>query len=184
MIEKPIPYDDVPLPDEAEYVSADDISGKNPAFETWPDEAGDRPASAHCGAEDAGDFDVLTAPLTVPTLLEASAGTGKTFSIKHLVLRLVVEEDMPIDRILVVTFTRAATAELASRIQAHLAEASGFAAGVLKPEEVDALIVRQIEKWRSEDRIEEREIAGRLRAALSGFDNAAIYTIHSFCQKM
>ncbi|MBP3439484.1 MAG: UvrD-helicase domain-containing protein [Sutterella sp.] len=186
MTEQPIPYDDAPLPDEAEFaqVHIEDMPETDLPFVALPDDAEDGAAGPSGEPEDAGEFDVLTAPLTVPTLLEASAGTGKTFSIKHLVLRLVVEEDMPIDRILVVTFTRAATAELASRIQAHLAEASGFAAGVLEAEEVDGLIVRQIEKWRSEGRIADRDIAGRLRAALSGFDNAAIYTIHSFCQKM
>lgn len=184
MTDQPIPYDDAPLPDAADEAPADDVWETASPLETSSDIGADSSADVPSGPEDAGDFDVLTAPLTVPTLLEASAGTGKTFSIKHLVLRLVVEEDTPIDRILVVTFTRAATAELASRIQAHLAEASGFAAGMLKADEVDGLIVRQIEKWRAEGRVEDRDVVGRLRAALSGFDNAAIYTIHSFCQKM
>ena len=68
-------------------------------------------------------FDVATAPLLVPTLLEASAGTGKTFSIKHLVLRFIVEAGIPINHLLVMTFTRAATAELKARIESHLTEA-------------------------------------------------------------
>ena len=61
-------------------------------------------------------FHVETAPLLGTTLLEASAGTGKTFSIKHLVLRLVAELDFSIEKLLVVSFTRAATAELSARI--------------------------------------------------------------------
>ena len=69
---------------------------------------------------DSDGFVVEKAELTVPTLLEASAGTGKTFSIKHLVLRLIVEQEIPINSLLVVTFTKAATAELKSRIREHL----------------------------------------------------------------
>ena len=65
-------------------------------------------------------FDVKRAPLKQVTLVEASAGTGKTFSIKHLVLRLIVEENIPVDKILVMTFTVAATAELKHRIEEHL----------------------------------------------------------------
>ena len=51
------------------------------------------------------------------TFIEASAGTGKTHALTTLVARLVLEEEWPIDRILVVTFTRAATAELRDRIR-------------------------------------------------------------------
>ncbi|MDE0455880.1 MAG: UvrD-helicase domain-containing protein, partial [Chromatiales bacterium] len=51
------------------------------------------------------------------TFIEASAGTGKTHALTTLVARLVIEEGWPIDRILVVTFTRAATAELRDRIR-------------------------------------------------------------------
>ena len=54
------------------------------------------------------------------TCIEASAGTGKTYSIAYLVLRLVVEEGIPIDKILTVTFTKAATEELKERIRAKL----------------------------------------------------------------
>ena len=66
-------------------------------------------------------------PLDLPldgggtTFIEASAGTGKTHALTTLVARLVIEEDWPLDRILVVTFTRAATAELRDRIRRVLA---------------------------------------------------------------
>ena len=56
-------------------------------------------------------------------LIEASAGTGKTYAIAMLVLRFVVEQAMPIDEILVVTFTKAATEELKDRVRGRLAEA-------------------------------------------------------------
>lgn len=132
---------------------------------------------------DAGDFAVETAPLTEPTLLEASAGTGKTFSIKHLVLRLIVELDMPINKLLVVTFTKAATAELASRIRAHIGETLGYLTGIYGREDVDPLVVRQVDIWRG-GLVSDDEAVGRLRNSLARFDDASISTIHSFCQKM
>jgi exodeoxyribonuclease V beta subunit len=57
------------------------------------------------------------------TLIEASAGTGKTYNLASLFVRLVAEEDVPVDRILVVTFTEAATLELRTRLRRRLDEA-------------------------------------------------------------
>ncbi|MFN5162713.1 MAG: UvrD-helicase domain-containing protein, partial [Cyanobacteriota bacterium] len=56
-------------------------------------------------------------------LLEASAGTGKTFALAHLVLRLVAEQGTPLRRLLVVTYTNAAAAELRMRIGLRLQQA-------------------------------------------------------------
>lgn len=145
------------------------------------------------------EFDVKTAPLCTPTLLEASAGTGKTYSIKHLVLRLVVERNMAIDQILVVTFTKDATAELAARIREHMT-ASYRALEALRDREaeegapvdpatlvldppVEAIVLEQIPLWRAWGLTDE-EVIRRIRASLTRFDDAAIYTIHGFCQKM
>lgn len=142
------------------------------------------------------EFDVKTAQLTIPTLLEASAGTGKTFSIKHLVLRLVVEEDMCIDTLLVMSFTRAATAELAARIKHHLSDMYGCLKGTLGRDEADPLLLEQLGIWEKrrdkalrEGRADEaafyepEAIAARIKRSLTRFDKAAIYTIHSFAQK-
>ncbi|MEO1174046.1 MAG: UvrD-helicase domain-containing protein, partial [Myxococcota bacterium] len=57
-------------------------------------------------------LDPVTVPLNGLRLVEASAGTGKTFTIALLYLRLLIEERLSPDQILVVTYTRAATAEL------------------------------------------------------------------------
>ena len=65
-------------------------------------------------------FDLSTAPLEGVSLIEASAGTGKTFTLTGLCLRLIVEQGLRIDQILVVTFTNAATAELKERIRKGL----------------------------------------------------------------
>lgn len=128
-------------------------------------------------------FDVATAPLLVPTLLEASAGTGKTFSIKHLVLRFIVEAGIPINHLLVMTFTRAATAELKARIESHLTEALGVLTGTIAHADADALTVKQIGLWRGMG-IDDRDAEDRIRESLALFDNAGIFTIHSFCQKV
>ncbi len=132
--------------------------------------------------EETLDFDVLTAGLDVPTLLEASAGTGKTFSLKHLAMRLVVERGIPVDRMLVVTFTKAAAAELRTRIRAHFAEALAWLEGGAGVGAVSDLIRRQCAAWcKAEGGAETaRE---RLRESLGRFDEASIVTIHSFCEK-
>jgi exodeoxyribonuclease V beta subunit len=67
-------------------------------------------------------FDILSksTPLQRRLFLEASAGTGKTFTIEHLVVRLLLETDFTLEQILIVTFTRAATRELKVRIRANL----------------------------------------------------------------
>ena len=68
-------------------------------------------------------FDLLHSPISGRILVEASAGTGKTYTIAALVVRLIVEKQLEIESILVVTFTEAATAELRDRIRRRLVEA-------------------------------------------------------------
>lgn len=124
---------------------------------------------------------VPTDPL-VPgtTLVEASAGTGKTYNITNLVVRLVAEEGLGIDRILVVTFTNAATAELKERIHRRLGEAIADlegAEGAPPDDPVFALLAEGEPEARAE-RIR------RLRSARRDFDAAAIHTIHGFCQRV
>lgn len=110
-------------------------------------------------------------------LVEASAGTGKTWLTAALVLRLVAEEKVAIERILVMTFTRAATAELADRIRARLRDALvALETGVLK-ELDDTAVIRLL------GHPERAQMPDRLRAALGSFDLAPISTIHGFCQR-
>lgn len=73
-------------------------------------------------------FDVASCPLQGSNLLEASAGTGKTFSLVFLYLRLLLEKALRVDEILVATFTNAATAEISERIYQQL----GIAAAILQ----------------------------------------------------
>ncbi len=130
----------------------------------------------------------LRFPLKGSQLIEASAGTGKTFTISALYLRLVLghgSEDSGFGRellppqILVVTFTDAATKELRDRIRTRLAEAARFFREEI--EAPDALIAGlrdefAIEQWPG--------CASRLDIAAQWMDEAAVSTIHSWCQRM
>jgi exodeoxyribonuclease V beta subunit len=120
--------------------------------------------------------DNLTVELSGHNLVEASAGTGKTFAIACLYLRLVVEgEGLLPDNILVVTFTEAATKELRARIRQRLRQARDrFAGGGAPDEFLDQLAVG--ERWPGH-----ATALSRIDSALQTFDCAAISTIHGFC---
>lgn len=131
------------------------------------------------GAEKKGTVQVLdpvSAPLSGTVLIEASAGTGKTYTIASLFVRLITETRLTVDRILVVTFTEAATAELRDRIRKRLAEAVLVLENRMEPDPVLAGI-----REKTEDR---KEAIERLQSAIRSFDRAAIFTIHGFCHRM
>lgn len=111
-------------------------------------------------------------------LLEASAGTGKTWQIEALVVRLVAEYGVPIERVLVITFTTAATAELRERVRTRLARARD-ALTASQPPMNDAVLVHL---WRDEATRGDRLL--NVTRALSAFDLAPIWTIHAFSQRM
>ena len=69
------------------------------------------------------DFDPSKVTLAQSNLIEASAGTGKTFSIALMAVRLVVEKRIPLEKVLMVTFTKAATAELEDRVRLFIRNA-------------------------------------------------------------
>jgi exodeoxyribonuclease V beta subunit len=121
----------------------------------------------------------ITFPLTGVSLIEASAGTGKTYTITNLVLRLVLGHKckaQPIHKILLVTFTNAATAELRQRIRLKIHSALlDFYAGHSEDPVVGELIAQSDNP--------ELSIL-RLSVAQKELDKAAIYTIHGFCQRM
>ena len=114
-------------------------------------------------------------PLQGWGLIEASAGTGKTYTISALYLRLLLEQALPVEQILVVTYTKAATAELKERIRSRMVEArTALQLGASEDPFLQALI----------DRTPSAEQAERqLTCAILSFDQAAIYTIHGFCQR-
>ena len=112
------------------------------------------------------------------TLIEASAGTGKTFAIAGMVVRLVAETGLPLSKILVVTFTEAATQELRDRVRTRLREA------VVLLEEGRAGEDPALANLVSASPAQAKEAIWGLKNALLGFDEAAIFTIHGFCQRM
>ena len=121
-------------------------------------------------------FDLLNSPLDGRNLIEASAGTGKTYAIAGLFLRLIVERRLAPSDILVVTYTVAATEELRDRIRKMIREALDVLAGRATDKQFLADFARGLA-----DRKDARD---RLREALRGFDEAPIFTIHSFCRRI
>ena len=122
-------------------------------------------------------------PLTGRTLIEASAGTGKTYSLAFIYLRLLLgigENSYPtpldVSQILVVTFTKAATQELRSRIRQNIQE---LRLALLNGEHDDPIYQQLIDLI-----IDRQQAIQRLTDALQSMDDAAIYTIHSFCQRI
>lgn len=124
----------------------------------------------------------LTAPLPRgTTVLEASAGTGKTFAIAALAARYIAEGVAGVDDLLLITFSRAATAELRSRVRERLrdtAVALEAAARGAQPEEQVAALLADAEPAEVAAR------AARLADAFARFDKAAIMTTHEFCHGM
>lgn len=118
-------------------------------------------------------LDVAKIPLTGIHLIEASAGTGKTYNITRIYLRLLLEKQLTVQQILVMTFTKDATEEIKNRI--------------------DTVLRTSLLNWQSLVETDEfyQALAGHVNAnvaqvllkkALLFLDEAAIYTIHSFCQ--
>lgn len=113
-----------------------------------------------------------------PIVIEASAGTGKTYLLEHLVLHLIIEGRASIDEILIVTFTEKATAELKERIGRKIGEAleaapqdSGTPAPALAAAAGSAWLIDGVAR-------------DRLRAARAALEGAPISTIHAFCQRV
>ena len=105
--------------------------------------------------------DIDAMDLSRHALVEASAGTGKTYTIENLVVRLLKEEsDLNLENILLVTFTEKATSELKLRIR------------------------QKIEQTLDGDRRMNDAVRKKLGRTLDGFDSAAIYTIHGFCHTL
>ena len=130
-------------------------------------------------------LDTLTFPLHGSRLIEASAGTGKTFTIAGLYLRLLLghgssstrhASPLTVDQILVVTFTEAATAELKDRIRSRIHSARlAFSRGESDDPVIAPLLID----------IQDHQAASEiLLQAERQIDEAAIFTIHGFCQRV
>ena len=109
------------------------------------------------------------------TLIEASAGTGKTFTIAGIVLRLVIEERVPIEQILAVTYTIAATEELRDRVRRRLYSALD---DLRQEKSSDEILAKFLKTGKVEQGIRDLDLA------VQNFDEAQIFTIHGFCQRV
>ena len=126
-------------------------------------------------------FDLCGPLPTGTTLLEASAGTGKTFTLAALATRYVAEGVAELSELMLVTFGRAATQELRERVRERLGSAecglADPAAALAGPDDLLRLLAQG----------SPQEVAlrrGRLSRAVAGFDGATIATTHGFCQQM
>ena len=135
--------------------------------------------------------------LNSANLVEASAGTGKTYSIQTLYLRMVVAQGIPVQQLLVVTFTEAATKELRDRLheilekcRRQLEPGQELPAGDDDRKRIDAILslppVVDPKDEPAAGRPSDFDFKlrrSRVRRALLDFDQAAIFTIHGFCQR-
>ncbi|MEK6655406.1 MAG: exodeoxyribonuclease V subunit beta [Thermodesulfobacteriota bacterium] len=149
-------------------------------------------------------FDLTGSPLAGTNLIEAGAGTGKTYTIAGLYVRLLVESGIPVRDILVVTYTVAATEELKDRIRHRIREAlqvfrtgdceahrpqgetfrpGRYLAGVAgSAPGQEPFLGALLSKFPGRE--ERLDAAEKLTRAIRDFDEAAIYTIHGFCQRV
>ncbi len=121
-------------------------------------------------------LDPLNLPLEGVRLIEASAGTGKTYTIAALYLRLLLEKRLSVRDLLVVTYTRAATEELRDRIRARLREALAALRGATCGDDLLAQLIAA--------QPDPRATADHLERQITCLDEAAVFTIHGFCQRM
>ncbi len=110
------------------------------------------------------------------TLIEASAGTGKTYTITSLFVRLILD-GFQLEQILAVTFTEAATSELRDRIRLRLVQALAAIEGGHSD---DPFLQYLLTRPGTANHV----LRNRIRAALGAFDEAAIFTIHGFCHRV
>jgi exodeoxyribonuclease V beta subunit len=112
-------------------------------------------------------------------VVEASAGTGKTYTIVGLFIRLLIEKELDLDQILVMTFTNKATAELRGRILERLRECvTALESGNVSDDD----FLKEFSKWvKNRDA---KSVLDRLKRAIQNFDESRVFTIHGFCQKV
>ena len=120
-------------------------------------------------------LEVVDIPLVGQHLIEASAGTGKTYNITRIYLRLLLERKIPVENILVMTFTNDATEELRGRIDRVLRDALANWQTLCEQD----TFFQQIAQ-----RVPTEQAHALLHKALLFLDEAAIFTIHGFCQRM
>ena len=128
-------------------------------------------------------LDSVTVPLSGINLVEAAAGTGKTYNIQNLVARLILENKLNIDEIVVLSFTNEAAAELGKRIHKILDDILALLENIPVSDPKQALAILKHDREINPDTPDDQRIR-RIRNALRDFDLANISTINGFCQKL
>lgn len=123
------------------------------------------------------EFQLFESEISPRLLLEASAGSGKTWMLTGLYIRLLLEKDVTVEEILVLTFTKLATKELKDRIQIRLRQSLQ----ALKYQDGgdDPFLQKLVQRYADSEKAREA-----LVRALQDFDRAVIVTIHGFCQQV
>jgi len=129
----------------------------------------------------AAPFDICGPLPTGTTVLEASAGTGKTFTIAALATRYVAEGVAPLEELMLVTFGRAATQELRERVRDRLVDTERGLADPARASSGADRLLRHLAEAPDDEVVTRRR---RLTRALATFDAATIATTHGFCQQM
>ncbi|MBR7002300.1 MAG: UvrD-helicase domain-containing protein, partial [Neisseriaceae bacterium] len=129
-------------------------------------------------------FDALNMPIDGTSLIEASAGTGKTYGIALLFTRLILLENIKIDKIAVLTFTKAATAELKTRLRSRLNEVRQLLQLGEFPQNCRDEPLQQLFNQAQKNNLTAKDLFKRAKESLSDFDKAGIYTIHAFCRSI
>jgi len=126
-------------------------------------------------------------PLNGPVLIEANAGTGKTYALVHLYLRVLLEKSLLPSQVLLLTFTNAATDELKVRLRNLLRKAHDALQARLRPSSgdfskkngrIDETLDGLLTRFASEKHLD------WLKWCLVSFDQAAIFTLNGFCQRV
>ena len=128
-------------------------------------------------------LDWRTMPLHGRVLIEASAGTGKTWNIGVIYLRLLLERGLPVEQILVTTFTDAAAQELRERLRRRLVEVESL----LESGPLDPASKNPLETYLAalcQDDEQTRQALRRIQLARTDLDRAPVSTIHAFCQRV
>ncbi len=121
----------------------------------------------------------LDLPLQGRQWIEASAGTGKTFTLSLLVLRLLLEREIPLPNILAVTFTKAATQELKIKIRVRIKSAQDILKSGVNDGSATSMLLQSLKQQKPE-----KHLLSLLEAALQDCDRASIFTIHGFCSRI
>ena len=121
------------------------------------------------------ELNIQTTPLLGRHLIEASAGTGKTFNITRLYLRFLLERKLTVQEILVMTFTKDATEEIKGRIDSFLRETLSQWHKLIEEDPYFIELSKSVDS---------SEAIILLKRALLYLDEASIFTIHGFCKSV